>query len=40
MKFSILAEVAREVLSIPLSSSPVERLFNIAGRYSHLSVVA
>ena len=31
-KFSILAEVAREVLSIPLLSSPVERLFSIAGK--------
>ena len=32
LKFSILAEVAREVLSIPLSSSLVERLFSIAGK--------
>ena len=31
-KFLILAEVACEVLSIPSSSSPVERLFSIAGK--------
>ena len=31
-KFPILAEVAREVLRILLSSSPVERLFSIAGK--------
>ena len=32
LKFPILAEVAHEVLRIPLSSSPVERLFSIAGK--------
>lgn len=31
-KFPILAEVAHEVLSVPSSSSPVERLFSIAGK--------
>ena len=31
-KFPILAEVAREVLSISSSSSPVERLFSIADK--------
>ena len=29
---AIFAEVTREVLNIPLSSSPVERLFSIAGK--------
>ena len=32
LRFSILAEVAREVLSILLSCSPVEKLFSIAGK--------